>query len=37
MQRVAFALILPIPCAATATAQFTFVLTERKGGTSSTT
>jgi len=37
MKRFAFALILPILFAATATAQFTFVLTERKGGESSTT
>jgi len=37
MKRVAFALILPILSAATAMAQFTFVLTERKGGKSSTT
>jgi hypothetical protein len=35
MKRV-FAVILPILYAATATAQFTFILTQREGGKSST-
>jgi hypothetical protein len=37
MKGVAFGLVTLLLCAATATAQFTFVLTERKGGRSSTT